>query len=102
MNKILSKTLMAVAAVLAVAIFVVAFLAYFVTGNSGGVIVDGLGRALTESPVVVRLVFGQERLWAGYRVVPATLASGGVALIAPGGEPDLDEFHGPHFSRLTT
>lgn len=44
------------------------FVAYFVTSTdpaTGGVF-DGLGRRLTQSPLFMRLIFGQERLWAGW------------------------------------
>lgn len=43
-------------------LFAAVFLAVFVTGPGP---VDGLGRPLTESPRLMRLIFGQERMWAG-------------------------------------
>lgn len=61
--------------VLAISLFVLGFRAYFMErrlpappGGQAGefVLVDGLGRGLSESPVFVRMMFGQERLWAGW------------------------------------
>jgi len=44
-----------------IAVLVAAFLAFFTTGQS----TDGLGRPLVQSPVIMRFLFGQDRLWAG-------------------------------------
>jgi hypothetical protein len=53
--------------VLGIAIFVAAFIAYFVFRvDSTGAMLDGFGRSLSESPLLMRLIFGQERLWAGW------------------------------------
>jgi hypothetical protein len=52
---------------LGIVAFVAAFIAYFVTrvGPSGAML-DGFGRPLSESPLLMRLIFDQERLWAGW------------------------------------
>ncbi|MGA9768163.1 MAG: hypothetical protein WBV94_03930 [Blastocatellia bacterium] len=44
------------------------FFAYFVTSQnkSTGAYYDGLGRLLSASPSFMRLIFGEERLWAGW------------------------------------
>jgi hypothetical protein len=44
------------------------FLAYFVERKDPVThrIYDGLGRALSDSPLFIRLVFGQDQLWAGW------------------------------------
>jgi hypothetical protein len=47
-------------------LFITAFMAYFITNIKSGVFYDGLGRILVPSPVIVRLVFGEERLWPGW------------------------------------
>jgi len=52
------------AAVWFIGLFIAAFLAYFVT-SAGPNPTDGLGRPLTEAPVLMRIVFGQDRMWAG-------------------------------------
>lgn len=46
---------------------IAAFVAYFVVSldPSTKTMFDGFGRPLSASPVLMRLVFGQERLWAG-------------------------------------
>lgn len=50
-----------------VALFLCAFLAYFVISrDKAGNFYDGLGRPLDVSPAFVRFLFGQERLWAGW------------------------------------
>ena len=57
-----------IGALLVGADFVAAFLAYFVTRPDPftHAFADGLGRALTTSPFLMRLMFGQDRLWAGW------------------------------------
>ena len=51
-----------------VAVFIGGFLAYFLTSFDPRtrVMSDGFGRPLSESPLLMRLAFGQERLWAGW------------------------------------
>lgn len=50
------------------AVFVGGFLAYFVSSfdPQTKTMFDGVGRPLSESPVLMRFIFGQERLWAGW------------------------------------
>jgi hypothetical protein len=48
-----------------IALFVAGFLAYFVS-TTGTPPTDGLGRPLSEAPLLMRLLFGQERMWAGW------------------------------------
>lgn len=49
-------------------VFVAGFVAYFVTSVDPAThfMYDGFGRPLFESPLLVRFIFGQERLWAGW------------------------------------
>jgi hypothetical protein len=49
-------------------VFIGGFLAYLVSSfdPQTKIFADGLGRPLSESPVLMRLIFGQERLWAGW------------------------------------
>lgn len=44
------------------------FLAYFVTSTdeATGIMYDGLGRQLFQTPALLRLIFGQERLYPGF------------------------------------
>ena len=49
-----------------IADLVLAFLAYFVLQSGELGVFDGLGRELTESPWLVRFVFGTDRMWAGW------------------------------------
>ncbi len=65
MRKILRKILGVFAAVWFIALLVAGFLAYFVTSSNGTGPVDGLGRPLSEAPMLMRIVFGQEHTWAG-------------------------------------
>lgn len=48
--------------------FVAGFIAYFVfrIDPQMKIMLDGFGRPLSESPLLMRLIFGQERLWAGW------------------------------------
>ncbi len=51
-----------------IALLIAGFMAYMMTTSNPhtDVTCDGLGRELTLSPWVMRLMFGQERLWAGW------------------------------------
>jgi uncharacterized oligopeptide transporter (OPT) family protein len=64
MHDVIKKALKVIAVIWFLGLAVLGFLAYFVTSSGPS---DGLGRALTETPVVVRIFFGQERMWAGWR-----------------------------------
>ena len=46
-----------------IALFVCGFLAYMVTSAGP---CDGLGRHLSEAPTLMRIFFGQDRMWAGW------------------------------------
>lgn len=49
-----------------VAVFAATFVAYFTFSfDQTGQAYDGFGRPLSESPILVRMFFGQERMWAG-------------------------------------
>ena len=49
-------------------LLVCGFIAYFITKIDIHTreIYDGFGRILTESPVLIRFIFGQDRLWPGW------------------------------------
>ena len=49
-----------------IAVFACGFLAYFVTSHNDAGICDGLGRHLSEAPILARIFFGQDRMWAGW------------------------------------
>jgi len=49
-----------------ITLLVVGFLAYFVSSAKNGVPVDGLGRQISEAPFLMRFMFGQEKMWAGW------------------------------------
>lgn len=67
-----------------VVVFIAGFLGYFITSvdPQSRTMYDGLGRPLSESPFFIRLVFGQERLWAGWGwfIVDLVIFWGGVGL----------------------
>ena len=48
--------------------FLAAFIGYFVFrfDPQTKIVYDGFGRQVSESPWFMRLIFGQERLWAGW------------------------------------
>jgi len=54
---------------LILAAFILGFVAYFVFSfdPQTKVTFDGLGRQLSESPKLVRLIFGEDKQWAGWR-----------------------------------
>lgn len=50
-----------------IAAIVWGFLAFFVINEyPTGLFRDGLGRVLSTSPFFMRVIFGEERLWAGW------------------------------------
>jgi hypothetical protein len=64
----LLKNLLTIAsALIGIAVFVAAFMAYFVTSGDRSTrqILDGLGRPLAPTPLFFRFFFGAERMWAG-------------------------------------
>jgi hypothetical protein len=65
-----------------VIVFIYAFLLYFVTYTKNGEIYDGVGRLLTESPLIIRVIFGHDRLWAGllWFISDWIVIFGGIAL----------------------
>jgi len=62
MKTALRKILFPIGVIWFIALFILGFLAYFVTSAGPSGIADGLGRPLPEAPPLMRLVFGQERL----------------------------------------
>jgi hypothetical protein len=65
MKPTLRKLLVPVGVCWFIALFVCGFLAYFVS-STGSPSTDGLGRPLSEAPILMRFIFGQERMWAGW------------------------------------
>lgn len=63
MRKVFTKVLLAIGVAWFSGLFVLGFLAYFVTSAGP---CDGLGRPLAQAPMLMRIFFGQERLWAGW------------------------------------
>lgn len=65
MKKLFRKVLVPVGVIWFIALFVVGFMAYFVSSTGPDGSCDGLGRSLTQAPILMRIFFGQERMWAG-------------------------------------
>ena len=84
MKKIIQKIIYVFIGAAVICFFVLGFMAYFVSSFdiSKGIMYDGLGRQLTESPFIVRFVFGEEILWAGWGwfAVDLIVFWGGVAI----------------------
>ncbi|MFC1578415.1 hypothetical protein ACFL36_05325 [Thermodesulfobacteriota bacterium] len=68
MKKFLSKIIYGSVVVEAICFLVLGFMAYFVSSfdKTKGMMSDGLGRVLYESPFIVRFIFGEGRLWPGW------------------------------------
>jgi hypothetical protein len=83
MKKIIGKIMFGVGFLIGASLLIAGFLAYFITQSRNGVIIDGLGRSLLESPLLLRLIFGQDRLWPGlgWFMVDMVIFWGGVGLI---------------------
>jgi hypothetical protein len=62
MKNVLRKIFAVLGGFWIIAILILSFLAYFVTEPGPR---DGLGRHLYYSPIFVRMIFGQDRLWPG-------------------------------------
>jgi hypothetical protein len=56
----------AIVIVWVMALFVCGILAYFTVAKGASGSVDGLGRPLSEAPMLMRIFFGQDRMWAGW------------------------------------
>jgi hypothetical protein len=65
MKATLSKIFGPVAVCWFVFLLICGFLAYFVS-RAGSPPTDGLGRPITAAPFLMRIVFGQEHMWAGW------------------------------------
>ena len=66
MKTILRKILVPVGVIWFIGLLIAGFMAYLVNSVGPGGLYDGLGRRLTEAPVLMRIFFGQERMWAGW------------------------------------
>lgn len=66
MKKVLQKIFIPVSIVWYVALMIAGFLAYFIKLEGPNGFTDGLGRLLKESPIIMRVLFGQDYLWAGF------------------------------------
>lgn len=68
MKKNLSVLLKCVVGVLFVGLLIGGFIAYFMTSydQPNDVYRDGFGRAKSETPGLVRFIFGQESTWTGW------------------------------------
>ena len=64
--RILGKMFRCIGGILWLGAFVYGFFAFFFTQKIDGVLCDGLGRELWESPLFMRMVFREERVWAGW------------------------------------
>lgn len=67
-----------------IVVFIAGFAAYFITSvdPQTRTMYDGIGRPLSESPLLMRLILGQERLWAGWGwfIVDLVIFWGGIGL----------------------
>jgi len=66
MKAALRKILVPVGVIWFIALFVAGFMAYFVSSAGPSGPCDGLGRPLSQAPMLMRIFFGQERMWAGW------------------------------------
>lgn len=66
MKTALRKILLPVGAIWFIALLIAGFLAYFVTSRGANGATDGFGRTLSEAPMLIRIILGQERMWAGW------------------------------------
>ena len=62
----LKKALSIFAIIWFLALFVCIWLGYGITSPDSDGLRDGLGRHLSEAPILMRIFFGQDRMWAGW------------------------------------
>ena len=69
MQKLITKGIYGAVILVAIALLILGFLAYFVSSfdKASGTWSDGLGRTLVQTPALIRLVFGEERLYPGWK-----------------------------------
>jgi hypothetical protein len=67
MKKVLRKILIPIGVIWFISLFIAAFMAYFVSSVGPNGIYDGLGRSLTDTLLLVRIFFGEERMWTGWK-----------------------------------
>jgi len=65
-HPVLKAVLGGVAAVWFLADFVYVWFGYFVTSRGPDGLHDGLGRHLSQAPMLMRIFFNQDRMWAGW------------------------------------
>jgi hypothetical protein len=66
--RVTGKIFFSAGVLIGISAFIGGFIAYFVVGiRDNGEMYDGWGRSLIESPWFVRLIFGQEKLWVGWK-----------------------------------
>jgi len=61
----LKKALSIFAGIWFLTLFVAVWLGYGVTHDTPDGLCDGLGRHLSDAPILMRILFGQDRMWAG-------------------------------------
>ncbi|HMP77494.1 MAG TPA: hypothetical protein PKE12_14450 [Kiritimatiellia bacterium] len=66
MKATVRKILFPVGVIWFLALFIAGFMAYFVSSAGPSGPCDGLGRPLSQAPILMRIFFGQERMWAGW------------------------------------
>lgn len=66
MKALLRKILVPIGVIWFIALFVAGFMAYLVSSAGPDGPCDGLGRSLTQAPMLMRIFFGQEHMWAGW------------------------------------
>lgn len=82
------KALSIFAAIWFIVLFICGFLAYMVSSSNADIPCDGLGRHLTPAPAPMRVIFGQQRMWAGWGWFIGDMAIfwGSIAIVANAGK----------------
>lgn len=78
------KALSIFAAIWFISLFICGFLAYMTSSSNADGPCDGLGRHLTPAPALMRVIFGQRRMWAGWGwfIGDMTIFWGSIAIVA--------------------
>lgn len=66
--QIIRKMALVMGSIILISIFIAGIAAYYITTTDPQthLMYDGFGRGLSETPFFIRMLFGQDRLWAGW------------------------------------
>lgn len=76
------KIVKVISVIIGIVILILGFFAYFVLQSKSGIVYDGLGRKLSEAPIIFKIILNVD-YWAGFywHIVDIIVFFGGAYLI---------------------